>query len=463
MLRETAKAANEADQFLADVINNADLAALNRNDGQVPESLVAFLTQALQAEDNLHQWHEFGRTLGSNGLVLAALAAFNRAIKETSVAIQKVPVYADQVAVERSLGLTCAAAADQRVLRRLAGEPALPESMPDIAEGELSVVCVRSDAALYGQLLDGFTCSPLLNDPLRNPRLTKDMFLDPTYVGTTGSVEDFSFFVVDEGGRPIVQCECDVMGDRYMGCREAGIVLTDCVVASPLLEAAQELALKQLFLMAEWAGCSQVLMEVSNEVAPCPPLQACLLQRKGNRGEVLNAWIDLSQSPEEIERGYRDAHRQSLRWGRKHVTVLSTIAGLSTEQAMEAYLAVHAKARRNPGLRRERLEQLLTDGAHVTVYAGIFEGEPSSVLVSSRHGTTTYYMAAAKADVGNKPLSHVLLHQAVLDAKAEGQKRFDFGVLHSDERWSAKLRNISLYKRGYTRSLERRSLLWLPV
>jgi hypothetical protein len=90
----------------------------------------------------------------------------------------------------------------------------------------------------------------------------------------------------------------------------------------------------------------------------------------------------------------------------------------------------------------------------MTLYVGYFEDKPVVTLLSSRHGHTTYYWASAKLPIGNKPIGHVVLHQAIMDAKAEGKTLFYFGLLDTVGNYGDKSRNIALYKRGFATRTE---------
>ena len=122
------------------------------------------------------------------------------------------------------------------------------------------------------------------------------------------------------------------------------------------------------------------------------------------------------------------------------------------------YDAIMAAAGRGGGWLPHRLAQVLEDG-DVCAYVAIAGESPAAIVLTSRHGLTTYDMATAKLPGDKSPLSHILIHTAIADAKAKGQRRFSFGPLYEGGELGAKLKSIAEFKNGFATSYERRLLI----
>jgi hypothetical protein len=70
-------------------------------------------------------------------------------------------------------------------------------------------------------------------------------------------------------------------------------------------------------------------------------------------------------------------------------------------------------------------------------------------------------MATLRTLPGGASYSHIVIHDAIMHAKARGQSRFDFGNLFTDPNWDAKLRSIARFKAGFASGESR--LVWLNL
>ena len=172
-----------------------------------------------------------------------------------------------------------------------------------------------------------------------------------------------------------------------------------------------------------------------------------------------NGWIDLNQDVAAIERGYRQTTRHELRWGRENVVVAShRDPGIAI---VAAYQEIHARIDRLPALTPDLLEAALAHG-DISAYVGFVQGDLACMMLTSRHGLTTYDMSSLRVrEAGKVPLTHILIHRAILDAKDRGQRRFHFGPLYDDGQLGAKMKNIARFKAGFASSYEKRTLLKL--
>lgn len=405
------------------------------------------MEQLLQSErDGACNWEKLADELLAAGLTASALSALDMVIDNEKDLYARAISYDRMGEVEHKLNMEWAAAADHRVANRLRGIPNPQAPYLELDDGELTVLSAHNNPEIFERIMASLPNSPLLNDPMRDPTLSKRAAMEVPKPGHGPATDDCSFFVLDLDDRPILQVEADVTGDRFLGCRQTAILLTKVAPDHPQIPQAENLAVRQLIVALEWSGCKNAVFEMYPPDT-LPPILHKWVTNSGIRTIPLTAaWIDLSLDAEEIERRYRSAHRQSLRWGRNNMRVAKT--STPDPVLLGYYQQVHDELHRIPGLPVESVIRYLDEG-RLNLYIGFYEDKPVVALLSSRHGTTTYYAASAKIPIGNKPLGHVVLHQAIMDAKAEGQKRFDFGGLNTDKYFSEKLRGIALYKSGF--------------
>lgn len=450
-MREEARPANETDATIRQIIIDGDLTAISNLSDTTPPSLITFFNTLRQdSDDKRESWKQLAEALYATGLTASALAAFMQAIADGKGGFAwRADVYARISEIEDSLNMTWAAAADQRCANRLRGIRNTGGLFLELEAEDLVVQTAHNDPDGYDRILSSLPDSPLLNDPLRDPILAKRLALTPSpYQPAT---DDCSFFIMDGDGCPILQVEADAQGDRHLGCRETAIVMTRLTKSHPQTALAETLAIRQLHIALEWSGCAHAYFDVGPGDTVPPLMQSWIVNSDIMSYGYTAAWIDLSASEEEIERNYRDAHRQSLRWGRRNIKVTRTTT--PDPVTIDLYERIHLTSGRHPAHSKDALATYLAEG-RLNLYLGIFEEEPAVVLITARHGSTTYYHASAKIIHGNKPMGHIVLHQAIMDAKTDGQKRFDFGTLYESDKFSSKVQNIALYKRGFANHTE---------
>jgi hypothetical protein len=337
-----------------------------------------------------------------------------------------------------------------RVINRLSGEGNVGDPLPCLDDGPLRVISAFSDPEGFAALAARHPTPGLDEDPTRDPGFTKRHFLRSHQIETLGLAEDYSFFVVDGQGLPLLRVECDARGDLYLGCRETGIALMEMAAESRELEAARTLALRQLDGITAWIGCPYYWLDLPAGV-PTPPGAATVIPYR-------LGWIELEQDQAAIERAYRPTTRQRLRWGHDNVRVAGgDDPGIDVQAA---YAELHRRIDRDPGLPPEVLSEALSRG-DIAAQLGYYQDALVGMVLTSRHGRTTYDMATMNVRIDNLPLGHVLIHHAILDAKARGQRRFHFGPLYESGHFGAKMKSIAEFKRGFAGLFEARMLLKL--
>ncbi|CAA7623424.1 GNAT family N-acetyltransferase [Magnetospirillum sp. SS-4] len=456
MLREQVRPVNAVDAAIAEALRQREREPLTPVRESIDSATLETLGKLLDDPDEIEPWERLARALDSAGLDAAALTAYERLAGlarglDITDWRRRAPYYTRMAEIERRRNMVWAAATHDRVVNRLMGrDNAGGGGMLELEEGDLYVVTAHLDPAEFSRLTTALPDHPLRHDPLRDPTFTKQNSLAPPPSGDAAS-DDCSFLVLDGDGRPVVLVEADAMGDRHLGCRETAILFTRLANDHPRIEAAADLAVRQVRIALEWSGCNYLMVE-RGQNEPLPSLlRAWIAQVDPNPIRMTSAWVDLSESEEAIERNYREAHRQSLRWGRRNIRIERT--DHPTPRLVADYVHIHRAGHRTPAVTAPTLEKYLLAG-RMTLYIGYFEDRPVVALLSSRHGDTTYYWASAKLPVGNKPIGHVVLHQAIMDARAEGKRRFYFGLLDTHGNYSEKTRSIALYKRGFANRTE---------
>jgi hypothetical protein len=459
LVGRTIRPRDEADARIRDVLIHRDPAVLPAVLGLVDCRTADLLATFAAGSDDPAGMLAIARSLAAGNWPVSALTAFERALSLVPGGDYPAlaAILSERIALQRHLGMTLAVRADGHLLGRLLGSDRLDEELPVAEADGFEIVDAWNRPADYADLARRYTPASLRNDPLRDPLLTKSLFLAEEAGSRMGRADDLSFFVLGEDGEPLIQVECDVLADRHLGCRETAVTL------SPLSpsgggEAAQSLALRQLLLFAAFSGARRVLFEMSDELALAPAVVARLRRSCAWARDVVHAWIDLEQDEGSIVAGYRQTTRHSVRWGRENMGVIASADGGADIAAL--YQDMHRKIGKDPVLNQVRLAEELASGK-LNVFVGFFQDMPACLVTTSDHGSTTYDMATLRTLTGGASYSHIVIHHAIMHAKARGQSRFDFGNLFTDPNWDAKLQTIARFKAGFAGSQSR--LVWLNL
>lgn len=389
------------------------------------------------------EWRKLAASLRDQGLEQAAAAAYEQAAAALPLAADRAEMLAAWAELDRHFGHFEQAEARLRAVRRLRGGTGA-ETLTELESAEGYVLTWRNDPAGFDAHLDSVADNPLVNDPLRSRAMPSLSVRDMT--AYFGAVEDYSFVVMDDLG-PVLLVVADVTGDGMLVRGEVAVALTPLRPQVPAW--AEILAGRQLALLARWSGAFRVLVEHAGQAG----LGGWLAEMSHVRHGIAYCEIALDQSMETIRRAYRETHRQQVAWGRKHLRVESVAdrAGFYPPLCELYRTGSHLV----PQFTAESLAQ---PGIHMV--AAWMGEELASVVVTADAGTTTYYAAGARMGGSSKPLTHVLIDEAVTLAQARGQTLFSMGALHLHD-VSAKLQGIAGFKRGFAASL--RPCDWVTV
>ena len=462
MFREPNRPVDALDAALVAAIAAGDRAALEPVRAHLSAELARALDQLLGNCLSRDGRRQTARLLAASGAVAAAATVLEMLAGEAAPVKERTAPLRDLAILEAAAGRRIAAEGHQRAVRRLAGEGNPTATLSELDDGGLFIAGVFGDERRYHDILAGPDGGALRDDPLRDPFTLKRTSTYDAMLGLVGGWEDYSFFVVDDDdGRPVLQVECDVIGYRYLGCRETGISLTAIRPDHPGRDAAEALALRQLDLICAWSGCPYVMIDVSAE-AQARPAMTSHFAGLGDFEAIPYrlGWIDLDQDVAAIERGYRATTRHCIRWGRENMRVLrpAEVEG----DFFPLYQEMHDAAPRRPPLSKDPLLAALAAG-EVSAFLGFYQDRPVGLVLSSRHGRTTYDMAVVKVPLGKEPISHVLIHHAILDAKDQGQRCFHFGPLYESGHLGEKHKGIAKFKAGFASAYEKRLLIRMRV
>lgn len=450
--------ASADDGDLARVLAEGDAAGLQAMLPRLSANMGSTLTRVVADQAGAEEIHALGRILSSGGLVAAAFETFGLATRSMLLARDKADVYVDMAALKRAVGLSSEADALERVARRLALLPNPKDNLIELDDGSFYVQCVFSDPDGFQHTMAGLPDLPLRNDPLRDPGLTKALYSGPILRERFGAAEDFSFFVLDSEGLPVILAACGVKGEGGLRCYESPLELTVLAPGCPELDQARDLALFQLEQIASWAGCVTINLDFPAD-APLPKRLVDRL-RDPQAGAILPfrlGWVDLTKDEDAIQKGYRATTRHSIRWGRENVRIVSRPDEIDLPAI---YLALHAKANRIPPLSSDMLMEAVRAG-QVTAEVGYYQDQPCGLVLTSHHGSTANDMATVRLPDLKEPLTHVLIHQAILNAKAMGRLRFDFGQLWEGGVMGDKMASIARFKLGFASSFAPRLMIQL--
>lgn len=164
--------------------------------------------------------------------------------------------------------------------------------------------------------------------------------------------------------------------------------------------------------------------------------------------------LDLSADEAELKKDVRKSYKSLINWGKNniHLTLLGS-DGI-TEENMEDFRQLHIKVSgretRPPSTWKKQYESVLNNEAFVIT--GHLEGE----LVTAsffRHNAVRciYAVSASLRELFDKPISHVIIWQAILYSKKLGCRHFETGeqLYPNQGRFTKKEFDISKFKRGF--------------
>ncbi len=172
--------------------------------------------------------------------------------------------------------------------------------------------------------------------------------------------------------------------------------------------------------------------------------------------------IDLALPPDAIERGLRKGHRQQVKWGRAHLTLILVDQRNADAGLLDRYRQLHADVAGRVTRGEESwqaTDELLRSGRARLVLSTLESELVGGTLVLDAGDTAYYGSGAYRREHFDKPLAHWPLLAAVLASRDSGLKRFGLGEVTPRASDSEKGRNIIRFKRGFSQEVAS-GLVW---
>lgn len=194
------------------------------------------------------------------------------------------------------------------------------------------------------------------------------------------------------------------------------------------------------------------------------PIGAEAYNRGGAATARLCSLTDLTQTEEEIHRALRKRYKSLINLGRRELDWRIMSSDAADPELWERFRRFHVHvAGRETRPRRTwdlQFEQLRAGCSEVTL--GYLEGDRlvSSCITVDQGALSIYSIAAYDRDLfDSMPLAHANVYEAMMRAKARGQKAFRMGDVPMAGVGSEKEVSIGRFKKGFCADL-RLELLW---
>ncbi|MCA1907279.1 MAG: hypothetical protein LDL39_02860 [Magnetospirillum sp.] len=454
MYQENIVAAGELDAHLFEVLRHSKVDG-TRVDGEVPLVALDFLDRLPGLDDAQAAalWCEMADVLAGLNFVYSAWMAYQQAAARCPQALARGEVISRRADMLDRHGYGMRASCDRRLAARLRGQPFPAGRIVELEDDGLAVVSCQGDRDEFARLSASFV-SPLRNDPMRDPATVKPGF-HAVRVDRFGLPVDLSFLVVDSEYRPIVQVECDALGDDVLACRNTSIELT------PLCEAgyrAFPLALRQLEMNAQWIGAAEIMLQAWDD----DPNETVLAWASRRRAVVIPmryATIRLDRPLADILADFRQTHRNLARWGLSNLTFQSSFTHPPLDLIRSYRHLVTQEGRMLLETEAETLARL--ERGEISLHAALRQGVRETVVSVSYCGDVAYYSGAVRSHDQVKSSAQGLIYQIVAELRERGIRELILGDLLEGTGFDPKLRSIAAFKAGFTKSF--RSGKWVRV
>lgn len=168
---------------------------------------------------------------------------------------------------------------------------------------------------------------------------------------------------------------------------------------------------------------------------------------------VYSQVIDLERTEAQLHSDLSKSFRWNVNWGAKHLS-LRTVSGPDAGAAdIDALRVLHREAagrQTRPDATWLRQLDMIRSGEAFLVIGSVDDQPVSAALFSASSTYCFYGVSASRRDLFDKPISHVLVWEALLHAKRIGCRWFETGEqLLGVPDATDKERGISAFKRGF--------------
>ena len=444
MYESTLRPVCDHERLLHNALWCQDAGALQSLVGHVPKAAGAALEAAAATlpDTRPERWIALAELLGRENWNVSAWVAYQLAMNALPEARLRAQVCALRIHWLQQVGQSERAECERRLLHRLSHQPETSRA-PELEDSSGAVVCVQASPQEFKALRASYD-SPLYRDPGRDPDLTKTAYFNknlPTWPKTL----DLSFIVIGHDGQPLLEVECDVCDDTTLSCRQSAVEIT---VLCPQGRTAIGLALRQIELMTCWIGADSVLLQTWDDDEH-PEMTAWINAHTKVSRRMRHAFIDLTQSDEEILAGFRQTTRNLARWGLGQ-WLFASVGVDDIAAFLVRYKAMVEENGRTFVDDLGRMEDLARRGL-LTLHGCRDADQWLAMVILSIHRDVANYSGSARGGRTAKSPMPALMYHAILDAKRRGCVRFCLGDLHDDESFMQKYRDIAAFKSGFTR------------
>jgi len=186
------------------------------------------------------------------------------------------------------------------------------------------------------------------------------------------------------------------------------------------------------------------------------PLGRLLLDRGAEATPTFSQIIDLSLPVETLHKGLTKAYKWAVNWGKKNLALRVLDRDSITAEHVEQFRLLHIEAAgretRTPDSWAMQYN-MVCEGEAFCVFASMEEVLVSAALFPYSKSHCFYGVSASRRDLFDKPLSHIVIWEALLHAKMLGLRCFEMGEqlfpMAPRHNPSQKELGISFFKRAF--------------
>lgn len=164
--------------------------------------------------------------------------------------------------------------------------------------------------------------------------------------------------------------------------------------------------------------------------------------------------VDLTRSEAELWSATRKSFRSLINWGKKNLTIAIHTGTTATAETIHICRSLHREAAGRATRSAESWQvqcDLAQEEKAFYLIASLDDAPVAFVFISLEQNCALYSCAAAKRDLFDKPLNHVLIWQAIIESRKRQIPLFHLGesMFATPAEVDQKERNIALFKRGF--------------
>ncbi len=165
--------------------------------------------------------------------------------------------------------------------------------------------------------------------------------------------------------------------------------------------------------------------------------------------------IDLKQDEIELKKSLRKSYHSLINWGLKEMKIQIFDKNNISWEVMDKFRTLHiSEAKRETRSIRTWKKQLeaIERGLAFCITAELKKELVSAAFFSCANNLSYYGSSASRRDLFEKPITHALIWQAILESKKKGASFFDIGTTYLNDvnsQMTEKEKNIAYFKDGF--------------